>query len=94
MKLGDIDWNKVHADYAYLVQHVEEGVVYTCSQDYLNKRKDNLVVLAKRPKPALTKEQIEAVRKYHRSLQFDSCVRGVTKKGLEKWLKQRGGEHE
>ena len=92
--MSDIDWSKVHKDYAYLVQHVEEGVVYTCSQDYFNKRKDNLVVLAERPKPALT--EISGKQLLDELLLWGevNCHRDDLHGHIEKFIKVRGGEHE
>jgi hypothetical protein len=84
MKLGDIDWSKVPKNDIYLVQHKNSGNVYNCSQYWLDERKDKLTILAKRPEPPLTKEQIEAVREY------DPWIWSFAR--FDQWLKQRGGE--
>ena len=83
-----IDWSKVHADYVYLVQHVEGGV-FTCSQQWFDEHKDELTILAKRPKPQLTKEQIEAVREFVEWLKAEDLRLYPT--SIDEWLKQREG---
>ena len=91
MKLGDIVWGKVHRDDVYLVQHAVNGNVFTCTQGWFSAHKDELTILAKRPKPQLTKEQIEAVR------EFVEWLDGQTGCGIDSvdyWLAQRGSEHE
>lgn len=93
MKLGDIDWSVVDKEDIYVVQHKLHGSVFVCSQNWLDTNEDNLTVLSKRPKPQLTKEQIEAVREYDEWLVEEAeCYK--SKLVVDEWLKQRGGEHE
>lgn len=83
--MKDIDWGKVRKGQDYVVQDSSTGDVLTCSQDFLNLYKDGLTILAKRPKPPLTKEQIEAVR------ELCEWANGCDDL-VDTWLKQRGGE--
>lgn len=89
-QIKDIDWNKMDKHYIYLVQHKLSGNVYNCSQRWLDDHKDELTILAKRPKPALTKEQIEAVREFVEWLKAEDLRLYPT--SIDEWLKQRGGE--
>ena len=63
--MKDIDWSKVDKDRVYLVQNNRNGGIYTCSQNYLNSHKYALTILAERPKPQLTDEQIEEEAALH-----------------------------
>ena len=87
--MKDIDWSKVYESHVYLVQNNESGEVYTCDDWLMDVKKHGLTILAKRPKPQLTKEQIEAVR------EFVEWLDGQTGCGIDSvdyWLAQRGGE--
>ena len=94
MKLDDMDWSKVYEKHVYLVQNNKSGEVYTCDDRLMDVKKRDLTILATRPKPPLTEEQVEAVKEY---IDWYSNSRGIHIQGeyhIDAWLKQRGGEHE
>lgn len=91
MKLDHIDWSKVPELDVYVVQDLIHGDVYSCSQDWFNKHKKRLIVIAKRPKPPLTDEQIAAVREF---CKWSYYYKDTADTRIDEWLKQRGGEHE
>lgn len=86
-----IDWSKVCESHVYLVQNNKSGEFYTCDDWLMYVKKHELTILAKRPKPPLTNEQIEAVREYVKWLKAEDLVLYPTA-SIDEWLKERGGE--
>ena len=90
--MKDIDWGKMDRQYTFLVQDTELGYCYTCNNKHLDEYKDRLIVLAERPKPPLTKEQIEIVREFYEWVAPSSAFEDFSL--VDQWLEKRGGEHE
>lgn len=97
--MKDIDWSKAPKGATAIKIDGQKNIYFVDKMNtpYLGESLTNgshplgWEVIAIRPKPPLTKEQMEAVREYVKWLKAeDLCLYPVA--SVDKWLKVRGGE--
>lgn len=86
----DVDWTTVMDFHKYIVQTTKEmGSIFSCTEDHLKKHGDGLRVIATRPKPKCTPEQITLIDKLWTD--YTNRPSNDTRNFMQ-WLKEVGND--
>jgi len=86
-ELQGIDWTLVDSDFTHLVQDKETGRMKFRMACYYSDCKDCYHLIATRPKPKYTPEQIEAVKAYDEWIALNNWAMDE-RECFENWLKE------